>query len=71
MVEQLRDELKTQDIAFVGIPTNLLNTEEDLGSDWHPSYRGQLKSAHMIIPVLGTMLNWNYSLKEILEKLND
>ncbi len=71
MVEQLRDELKTQDIAFVGIPNNLLNTEEDLGSDWHPSYRGQLKSAHMIIPVLGTMLNWNYSLKEILEKLND
>ncbi len=71
MVEQLRDELKTQDIAFVGIPTNLLNTEEDLGSDWHPSYRGQLKSAHMIIPVLGTMLNWNYSLKEILEKLNN
>jgi len=69
MVEDLRKELETQDIVFVGIPVNLLNTEEDLGSDWHPSYRGQLKSAHMIIPVLGTLLNWNYSLNEILENL--
>ncbi|MFV0592139.1 MAG: SGNH/GDSL hydrolase family protein [Draconibacterium sp.] len=69
MVEDLRKELATQDIVFIGIPVNLLNTEKDLGSDWHPSYRGQLKSAHMIIPVLGTMLNWNYSLDEILENL--
>ncbi len=66
MVEELRMELNPQDIVFIGIPTNLLNAEEDLGSSWHPSYRGQLKSAHMIIPVLGSMLNWNYMLKEIL-----
>ncbi len=67
MVENLRKEMETKDIVFVGIPVDLLNSEKDLGSDWHPSYRGQLKSAHQIIPVLATMLDWNYSLDEILE----
>lgn len=71
MVEELRTELEALEIVFVGIPGNLLNREEDLGSDWHPSYRGQLKSAHMLIPVLGTMLDWNYSLNEILENLKN
>ncbi|MCE4565499.1 endoglucanase [Maribellus sp. CM-23] len=71
MVEELRTELEALQIVFVGIPGNLLNREDDLGSDWHPSYRGQLKSAHMLIPVLGTMLDWNYSLDEILENLKN
>jgi len=71
IVEEIRSELSTEDVVFVGIPKNLLNTENDLGSDWHPSYRGQLKSAHMIIPVLGTLLDWDYSLGEILENLKN
>uniref|UniRef100_UPI003217B6CA SGNH/GDSL hydrolase family protein n=1 Tax=uncultured Draconibacterium sp. TaxID=1573823 RepID=UPI003217B6CA len=71
IVEQIRVEQQTQDIVFVGIPVNLLNSETDLGSDHHPSYQGQLKSAQIIIPVLGSILNWNYSLNEILEQLNN
>ncbi|SHF98745.1 Lysophospholipase L1 [Mariniphaga anaerophila] len=69
IVEQSRANLNTTDIVFVGIPNDLLNKEDDLGSDWHPSYRGQLKSAHVIIPVLENMLGWKFSLNEILENL--
>ncbi|WP_423128916.1 SGNH/GDSL hydrolase family protein [Gaoshiqia sp. Z1-71] len=65
MVESVRNEMNTKDIVFVGVPVDLLNTETDLGSDWHPSYRGQIKTANLIIPVVGTVLNWEYSSGEI------
>ena len=71
MVEEVRNDLATEDIVFMGIPVNLLNTDNDLGSDYHPSYRGQLKSAQLLIPVLGTMLDWDYWLSEVLETLKD
>ncbi len=65
MVGAVRNKKNTKDVVFVGVPVDLLNTEKDLGSDWHPSYRGQLKTANMIIPVMGTVLDWNFSLNEI------
>ncbi|SMO88753.1 hypothetical protein SAMN06265379_1121, partial [Saccharicrinis carchari] len=49
-----------QKLYFIGIPTYLLNTQNDFGSDWHPSYRGQLKMAAHIIPTLSNILNWDY-----------
>lgn len=65
MVESVRDEMNTKDIIFIGVPVDLLDVDSDLGADWHPSYRGQIKTANLILPVMATVLNWDYSFVEI------
>ncbi|HBL76213.1 MAG: hypothetical protein A2W90_10030 [Bacteroidetes bacterium GWF2_42_66] len=65
IVELVRNTKTTKDVVFVGVPVDLLNTGSDLGSDWHPSYRGQIKTANMILPVMGNVLNWDFSSEEI------
>lgn len=47
-------------VYFVGIPDGLLNDSNDLGSDGHPSYRGQRKTAACLIPLMANVLRWNY-----------
>lgn len=69
MVHEVRVEINSGDVVFVGVPRQLLNSETDLGSDSHPSYRGQLKTAGMILPVMGTVLNWDFSMDEMLPVL--
>ncbi len=51
-------------LYFAGIPIPLLSRDEDLGSDWHPSYKGQKKMAAHLLPLLSTVLQWDYELKE-------
>ncbi len=65
MVESVCDEMNTKDVFFIGVPVDLLNSDNDLGSDWHPSYRGQTKTANKILPVMANVLNWSYSTLEI------
>jgi len=65
MVESVRLGMKTKDVVFIGVPVDLLNPDDDLGSDSHPSYKGQLKTAGFILPVMANVLNWDYSDKEI------
>ncbi len=65
MVHEVRIETNSGDVVFVGVPRQLMNLEKDLGSDSHPSYRGQLKTAGMILPVMGTVMGWDFSLEEI------
>lgn len=65
IVELVRAKKNTTDVVFVGVPKDLLNQESDLGSDWHPSYRGQAKIANMVLPVMANVLNWNFSSEEI------
>ncbi|MDM8158687.1 SGNH/GDSL hydrolase family protein [Labilibaculum sp. K2S] len=65
IVESIRTEMRTTDVLFLGIPNDLLNLDSDLGSDWHPSYRGQLKTANHIIPLMSTVLDWNYMWDEL------
>ncbi len=48
-----------EQIYFAGIPTALLNQTDDLGSDWHPSYKGQQKMADHLLPVIATVLGWD------------
>jgi len=48
-------------VYFAGIPDGLLNNGNDLGSDGHPSYRGQRKTAACLIPLMANVLKWNYS----------
>lgn len=65
IVESMRAQLNTSDVVFIGIPGNLLNEDTDLGSDSHPSYQGQIKMARIILPVMSTVLGWDYPLSEI------
>lgn len=65
IVESVRLSMKTTDVVFIGVPVDLLNPEDDLGSDSHPSYKGQLKTAGFILPVMANVLDWDYSDKEI------
>ena len=48
-------------VYFAGIPDGLLNNGNDLGSDTHPSYRGQRKTAACLIPLMANVLKWNYN----------
>jgi lysophospholipase L1-like esterase len=52
-------------VYFVGIPDGLLNNTTDLGSDGHPSYRGQRKSAAYLVPLMANVMKWNYLDREI------
>lgn len=66
MVDEVKGEIGSEDVVFVGVPGSLMDPETDLGSDSHPSYRGQLKTAGMILPVMGTVLRWDFKMDEIL-----
>jgi hypothetical protein len=32
--------------------------DNDWGCDWHPNVRGQQKIADLIVPVIGSVMNW-------------
>lgn len=68
-VEKLRVLNSNKKIYFIGVPTALLDENEDLGSDYHPSFQGQKKIARHITPVIGTVLKWNYTLPNVYNKL--
>lgn len=46
-------------IYFLAIPEGLLNAEKDFGSDWHPNYRGNKKTAQLLVPFIAQILNWD------------
>jgi lysophospholipase L1-like esterase len=50
-------------VYFVGIPKGLLN-EKDYGSDYHPNYRGNKKTAAYIVPLMASVLQWNFNDEE-------
>jgi len=52
-------------VYFAGIPDGLLNNSSDLGSDGHPSYRGQKKSAASLVPLMASVMKWSYHDTEI------
>ncbi|MBS2211920.1 endoglucanase [Carboxylicivirga mesophila] len=60
VVEIARSVYGDKHIYFIGIPASLLNKSSDLGSDYHPSYRGQLKMARHIIPTIANVMNWEF-----------
>jgi lysophospholipase L1-like esterase len=66
-VENFRSKYNNAHVVFIGVPVDLMNDNNDLGSDYHPSYRGQLKTANLILPVMATVLNWDYSKKELTQ----
>ncbi|WP_430814816.1 SGNH/GDSL hydrolase family protein [Carboxylicivirga sp. RSCT41] len=64
VVESSRVIYNDRNLYFIGIPSFLLNKTSDLGSDYHPSYQGQLKMAQHIIPSIANVLQWDYNDKE-------
>lgn len=54
-------------VYFAGLPDNLLNETDDLGSDWHPSYKGQLKIAKQLLVPIATVINWDYQNNELIQ----
>ncbi|MDD3625427.1 MAG: SGNH/GDSL hydrolase family protein [Proteiniphilum sp.] len=60
-----RDQEKDEQLYFAGLPDNLLNQEDDLGSDWHPSYQGQLKIAAQLLVPIATVMEWDFQSDEI------
>jgi len=64
MVENFRSAGQKKNVYFVGIPTYLMNPEKDLGSDTHPNYSGAKKMAAHVLPVISSILGWNYKSNE-------
>lgn len=65
LTDYYRNEVNDEQVYFAGLPDNLLNQGEDLGSDWHPSYRGQLKIASQLLGAIATVMEWNFRTNEI------
>lgn len=60
MVEGFRSVRQKKNVYFVGIPSYLMDPEKDLGSDTHPNYIGQQKMAAHLLPVISSILGWDY-----------
>jgi lysophospholipase L1-like esterase len=65
IVEDFRTVNRKKNVYFVGIPTYLMNPEKDLGSDTHPNYIGQRKMAAHVLPVISSILKWDYQDNEL------
>lgn len=65
LVEDFRSVYQRKNVYFVGIPTYLMDPDKDLGSDTHPNYSGQRKMAAHVLPVISSILEWNYDGKEL------
>jgi len=65
MVENFRSIYQKKNVYFIGIPTYLMNQQNDLGSDSHPNYSGQRKMAAHVLPVVSSVLGWNYTSGEL------
>lgn len=60
MVDVNRSLLGDGNIYFVGIPTYLMVPDEDLGAGFHPNYAGQIKMAEHVVPVIASVMGWDY-----------
>jgi len=61
LVDSMMEQNEDSNIHFIGIPKSLLNATTDLGSDSHPSYKGQIKMANHIIPTIATVMDWEFN----------
>ncbi len=52
-------------IHWTSIQSSVHNSEGDLGSSWHPNYKGQRKVAACMIPYIATITGWDMPFKAI------
>ena len=65
LVEDFRSTYHKSNVYFVGIPPYLMDPDKDLGSDTHPNYKGARKMAAHALPVISSILKWDYNGKEM------
>ena len=65
MVEDFRSVHQKKNVYFIGIPGYLTVPDQDLGSDYHPNYKGQLKMASHVLPVIASVTGWDYQPDEL------
>lgn len=68
MVENYKSSMKDNQVYYVGIPVALMDPDLDLGSDHHPNYLGQKKMAAHVLPVIASVLKWDYTDQEMRMK---
>lgn len=66
VVDQCRIKYSTSKVYFIGMPIELLNTSDDLGSDYHPSWKGQRKMAAHMAPIISNVMGWEYKRNEMI-----
>jgi lysophospholipase L1-like esterase len=52
-------------VFYAGLPAQVHDNEADLGASWHPNYRGHLKKAYSLIPVVSTLTGWPMESKPV------
>jgi lysophospholipase L1-like esterase len=60
-VDQINKTHPEFNVSFIGVPKDLLNCDEDFGSDEHPSVKGQEKMAEFIAPAISKEMGWEFS----------
>lgn len=56
---------KDKNVHFAAYLNEVFNDNSDLGSSWHPNYKGQKKIAMTLIPYISTIMNWELEEKII------
>ncbi len=65
MIENYKSQMKDNRVYYVGIPVALMDPDIDLGSDKHPNYSGQKKMAAHVLPVIASVMKWDYNDNEM------
>lgn len=58
-VEQAAERSGVDNVHFAAILKDAHNSDSDLGSSWHPNYRGHRKVASCVIPFISTLTGWD------------
>ena len=53
------ERMSDPDIHVIILKKGLYNDTDDLGSAWHPNYKGQMKMAMSLIPYISTVTGWD------------
>ena len=58
-LKKAAERMSDPDIHVIILKKGLYNDTTDLGSAWHPNYKGQMKMAMSLIPYISTVAGWD------------
>ncbi len=58
-LKKAAERMSDPDIHVIILKKGLYNDTDDLGSAWHPNYKGQMKMAMSLIPYISTVTGWD------------
>ena len=59
-----KEKMQDPDIHVIVLTKGLYNSTTDLGSAWHPNYKGQIKMAMGLIPFISTVTGWDMDINK-------